>query len=106
MSVARTHSHLTVLVRFNEGAHWEEWHLRTNRGNKSNKPVKFSATQHWRSDHGVRPIPFAATSGSYASEREAHAQFSCEVAACGGELLAVTNQLSNLLRERFGHSVA
>lgn len=106
MKFGRDHHSTIVFLRFNGGEYWEEWRLRTNRGNKLNKPVKFFADRLWRSDNTRALVPFAGMDGSYPSERQARERFTEEVCACGGEVVATTVRLLKELSERFGRGAA
>ena len=106
MKLSREHESANVLLRFEAGAYWEEWSLRTNRGSKANNPVKFFAERLWRSDNTRALVPFAATRGDFASEKDAQAHFLEQVSACGGEMLPNSARLSKELELRFGRSTA
>jgi hypothetical protein len=106
MKLSRAHESTTVLVRFNGGEYWEEWRVRTNRGSKQSKPVKFFADRTWQSNNKLALTPFCATRGDFPSEREAREYFSSQVAFHGGEVVAITPQLSQVLAAKFGRSAA
>jgi hypothetical protein len=105
MKVARTHYSKKVLIRFRDGEYFEEWSVRFNRGSKLKNPVKFFARECWRSDNSIRLVPFAATSGSYANEKEAMNFFLTEIQAIDGAVLEITSRLRKLIMEKFGHEI-
>jgi|CXWL01.1.fsa_nt_gi hypothetical protein len=101
MKNSRTHRVVTVFACFEDGAFWEEWRPRTNRGTKRNKPVKFFADRRWRSDISRMIVPFAGSSGDFENERAALSYFEQQIAQYGGEMVEPTPQLLKDLALRF-----
>ena len=103
MKLARKHKSKSIFARYLDGAYWEEWHLRFNRGGKKSKPVKFFASRIWRSSYEINACPFCATHFDFADERTALSSLVEQLAAHGGEILDVTPTLARLLSTEFGY---
>lgn len=103
MAIDREHSSKIVLVRFRDGAYWEEWQLRFNRGSKQNKPVKFFSTRSWRSDVLISLCPYSSFNFDSASEKIAEEKFQIEMLANGGEVFQSTQRTVKELHARFGY---
>ena len=100
MPLPRSHSEKRLFACFG-GASWLEFHLRFNTGTKLNNPVKFEATQVWRSLSA--PSLFAVSRGSFPSVGAAEASLLTELVASGGVVHPDTPQLRKQLATEFGY---
>lgn len=103
MTSIREHSSKIVLIRFRNGAYWEEWQLRFNLGNKQNKPVKFFSRRTWRSDVSITLCPYSSFNFDSASSKIAEEIFTSSMLENNGEVFQSTTKIVEELQLRFGY---